>query len=751
MLILLIIPLLIFIPGIADFFYAPGSAFSDLVISHYPNAVFLRQALQSGQGVPLWSPSILSGYPFAADPLSGLWYPPGWLALGLPLPLGFNLAVMLHLLWGGLGLFLWLKSEGLKPQAAILAALTFEAMPKLVSHFAAGHITLVYAVTWTPWLLWAEKAWQQQGSWRRLWASPGVVLGVICLADVRWAFFAGLLWVAYALVGADLGVCPGLGGRIGRTHRCAPTEEDLGRIGRTHRCAPTEEDLGRGGRTHTPVGVPKRYRCAPSLLRIARNVGGLALQVVLAGVIAAPLLLPLVEFTRLSTRAALQPAEAFSLSLPPSRLLGLLFPDPGGMAEWCLYPGSLALILLVVVLLNRALVRRASFWLWVLGLSLVFSLGSAIPGLTGLAYLPGFNLLRVPPRALFLSGLALAVITAVGVDAFLENRDIDKKKVNLLVVGLAGFVLLLAGGVVVLTGRLALNITWGTASLLATAGIILWMVNREQVAKHLAVGLLVICLVNLGVVNYLSLDPRPAARVSGEGEPAAQALRSVSGIFRVYSPSYSLPQQTAARYGLELADGVDPLQLAAYARFMEKATGVPETGYSVTLPPFTAGDPRQDNRFFRPDAKLLGLLNVRFVAAEFDLPGSGLVLREKIGETRIYENPTVLPRAWVQPENLPVGEGVQAANLSELEPNRVNLTAQGPGLLVLAEQVYPGWQVKVDGQRQEIVSVLGFLRGVRLDAGEHQVEFVFHPVSVMVGVGLALLAWGAIILARILR
>ena len=85
-LLLFLVPPLVLLPSIGQFYYAPGSSFSDLAISHYPNALFLLNAIKTGQGFPWWSPSILSGYPFAADPLSGLWYPPGLLALLLPLP-----------------------------------------------------------------------------------------------------------------------------------------------------------------------------------------------------------------------------------------------------------------------------------------------------------------------------------------------------------------------------------------------------------------------------------------------------------------------------------------------------------------------------------------------------------------------------------------------------------------------------------------------------------------------------------------
>jgi hypothetical protein len=196
----LVLPLLLFLPGLAAFPYPSAEAiYSDLAISHFPNAVFLKNALLEWHQVPLWSPTILSGYPFAANPLSGLWYPPGWLALIFPLPLGFNLLIALHLLWGGIGLQRLLRSEGLVHEAALLGALAFEAMPKVFAHYGAGHLTLLYAIPWTPWLLLAERrAYQVPRAAARL-AQPGLVLALIFLADVRWAVFAGILWLAYSL------------------------------------------------------------------------------------------------------------------------------------------------------------------------------------------------------------------------------------------------------------------------------------------------------------------------------------------------------------------------------------------------------------------------------------------------------------------------------------------------------------------------------------------------------------------------
>ena len=104
-----------------------------------------------------------------------------------------------------------------------------------------------------------------------------------------------------------------------------------------------------------------------------------------------------------------------------------------------------------------------------------------------------------------------------------------------------------------------------------------------------------------------------------------------------------MPQQTAAEMGLELADGVDPLQLSSYVDFMNKADGVPNQGYSVTLPPFRNSIPGIDNELYTPDARRLGILNVQYLAAEYQLDAQGLTLVDRIDTTWIYQNEFARP------------------------------------------------------------------------------------------------------------
>jgi hypothetical protein len=123
----------------------------------------------------------------------------------------------------------------------------------------------------------------------------------------------------------------------------------------------------------------------------------------------------------------------------------------------------------------------------------------------------------------------------------------------------------------------------------------------------------------------------------------------------VYSPSYSIPQHVAGLYELDLADGVDPIQLRAYADYLTRAAGLEPQGYSVTLPPFPEGaDVRTALKDVVPDTKMLGRLGVRYVAAAFPIVDSTLLLAGEFDGVYVYRNEDAQPVADAE------GDGVIA-------------------------------------------------------------------------------------------
>ncbi|MDI6696441.1 MAG: hypothetical protein QME21_15445 [Anaerolineales bacterium] len=687
-LILLALPLAVLVPDANGFPYPNDAArYSDVPISHYPNAIYFRRALLQEGRLPLWSPNILSGAPFAANPLAGMWYPPGWLALALPLPLGFNLLIMFHLLWGGIGMCRLLRQEGLGYMGAIFGGVGFELLPKLFAHFGAGHVSLLYALPWTPWLLFAARCnAEKNNSWKE-----AIILAMIFLADPRWSAYAGLLWAAKYFFTSRPREWLSLGYRIVR-------------------------------------------QCLMALL------------------LAAPLALPLWEFTRLSSRATMDVQDVLTHSLAPVRLLGMFYPDWGGFHEYMIYSGQAALVLCLVAWLTVGRNPSLRFWMATALVAVLWALGSYLPPIMLLARLPGLDLLRVPSRSLFLWGLAIIVSAAYAVD-HLSRNPFDaamRRCVSLATTGLATFSLALIGGIWLLGRSIPMNFLWGGAFMLASS---LWINLRLQRRLSNIVwlaGLIIVCLADWLVMDLSLFTYRSPNIVLAEGKTAAEFLADQNGQFRVYSPSYSLPQQSAILYGLELTDGVDPLQLQSYVSYMQIATGVPQRGYSVTMPPFANADPDFDNAFYVPDPERLGKLNVAYVAAAFDLSLKGLEYLGQFDSVRIYRNLAWRPRSWIQPEQFS-SEWDDRVQIIEWKPERIELQAQGPGILTLSEINYPGWRVWVDGEERPIVVVEGLLRAVELPAGNHRVMFAFRPMSVYLGMALCGTACLFILFSRRLR
>ncbi len=153
---LILLPFALLLPSMASINYPPGGSYSDLAITHLPNAEFIKQSISEYGQIPLWNPNIMSGYPFAGDPLSGLWYPPSWFALLFPLPFGLNLVLYLHIAFGSICLYFLLKKLSVSYAVALIIAVAFSLLPKTYAHYGAGHITFLFAVYLTPALLLAE-------------------------------------------------------------------------------------------------------------------------------------------------------------------------------------------------------------------------------------------------------------------------------------------------------------------------------------------------------------------------------------------------------------------------------------------------------------------------------------------------------------------------------------------------------------------------------------------------------------------
>jgi hypothetical protein len=688
------------------------SEYSDLLLIHWPKTLLTHQSLAEGFGWPLWSPYALSGQPLAANQLAMLFYPPAWLLLAGRLPWAFSAFLAVHMAWAGIGAYWLVRGLGRGPAAALLAAAIFVLSGKIAAHASIGHLSLVAAVAWLPWAFGCLHRALLQAS------NTFALLAGVALAAQATTHTYALVFTAYGLLVYAMLLL-------------------LGRPG-----GPAERVQG-----------------------LLRQIPRLALVPLAAALLAAAQLLPLVEMAQYSNRAlSLREASLFSLS-PMQTLAGLLLPSASVGHEWILYPGLLTWGLVAAAWRQRRDRTVAVFALLTV-VGAVLALGEYTP-VYALAYrlLPGLRWMRTPARLWLFVSLGLAILAAFGADAWQQlHRGRAATIARRALVAAMGFSAMMSVGVMVAlrqTGRA----TWGLGVFGILSGcLLLWFTKHPRPAPFAGLALLLL-VADLLTFDYTLVRFLPTSHVTATGGGAIAWLAGQNEPFRTYSPSYSLPQPAAVQAGLGQIDGVEPVHLADYDRFMARAGGYGQEPFSVTIPPFNEDASVADaHRETEPDLRLLGLLNGRYLAAAFPLNLPGLALRWQEGDTWIYENQYALPRAWVvhrtqvvthaeawegldtlEPATVALVEtgtplaGTSAASAAEiirLEPDRVvvEVRLDEPGLLVLSEIWYPGWQARDNGNRVPIVRTNAILRGVTLAAGSHTVEVTYRPWTVRVGV-----------------
>ena len=87
------------------------------------------------------------------------------------------------------------------------------------------------------------------------------------------------------------------------------------------------------------------------------------------------------------------------------------------------------------------------------------------------------------------------------------------------------------------------------------------------------------------------------------------------------------------------------------------------------------------------------------------------------------------------------------------ESNRVVVhiaEATRPGVLVLADMWYPGWEATVDGNSTPVLAVDGVFRGVEVGQGAREVVFKYSPASFRIGMVVSLAGLAALLLMAVL-
>ncbi len=722
---------------------------SDLIALHVPWMTFLARSWRVDGELPLWNPLQFAGLPFAHDVQAAISYPPhaifrlvGEGAVGPAL----SWLIVAHVIWAGWGMFAYARATGLGTAAGLVAAVGFMLAGKWMLHLLlAGHYAFA-GLAWLPWtLLGLHGAIGRRSVVAASWA--GVAFGMLALGThPQLTLYCGLFVVIWTLPFA------------------------LDAVGERVSANPGSSSLI----SWLALGL-----CAATI----------------AGGVAAVQVAPTLEASRLASRGISGLPEGAGFSV--RSLLAVLGPSPTGLQpveSWEPRAGVGVAWLAVAAaapLLARGRDRRRAWW--AIGIALGLA-GFALGGAGLFRWVPFFKMFRMPARMFLVMGLPVAYLAGLATQAILDRPTPEMtasarrlaRRVALVAIACLVIAAIAAG-----VGKIRFHLYW--LSLIATVPAILWLMGNDAARSRRQwlvawSGILLIDLVAQTRPHLQTCDldavlaPSAVARdVAGRAGPLDRVLdRNVPG----HQSSTPLGPAVAGRLGLATVRGYNPLDLVRLKEFL-----------ALVSDPVPVRNPYNGliNAYIKHKS-LLNLLGVRFLVQPADpalrsLPGeadpdadpswrrvgfdpSPTAFTFAVGGVRrlppyeVLENRDAFPRAFVVPrvEPLPgdrpgiaramtttdfrrvalvespgpldVGAGAEEfreARVVAYRPNRVEVEADGPGLLVLADPDYPGWVATVDGTPAPIVRADYLFRGVPLPAGRHAVAFAFRPRSYLIG------------------
>jgi hypothetical protein len=502
--------------------------------------------------------------------------------------------------------------------------------------------------------------------------------------------------------------------------------------------------------------------------------------------LAAPLILPLAEYIGQSFHVHGADRKLGLMADLPHRLvlvavpflhgipLQSAVPGPPGIT-WAGYSGAVVSVLAVAGAFSlRAgpLGRSGAFFVG--ALVLLWSKFFGVPVVNELGRLPGLELTVIPKWGAPLVSFSLAMLGAFAVHAACSREGLRARSV-----WVAGLVVAVYAALMIRLNE-ALLPRFSEAHLRATAVpaaiaalFVCAMLLLRRVPPAVRGGAL--CLAAFAELFVLAPHGVFSTRYDPLVEPPfVRYLRDRQRSeppFRVFATGGILYPNFATAFHLDDIRMLDALYPSRYFEYVqsflaENVTDRYTGGY---------GSSEQPSRIAHN--KWLNAANVRFVIVPAGQDPGRQFVRVYHGEVDVYENRGVLPRAFVAgaavvvrarqealavmrdpafdpamsvvleasggssrivlPSAGPARAGEARISKYDAQEVEVEVAADRPGVLVLADAYYPGWEAELNGEPAAIYAADLAFRGVVVPAGRHRVVFHYRPAPVTAAFALA--------------
>lgn len=654
--------------------------------------------------LPLWNPYSFSGTPLLANFQSAPFYPLNILFFLMPFAAGWSLLIFLGTLLSGIFLFLYLDNLTLSKWASVFGAITFSFSGFFVLWMEWGTIT--HAGLWLPLILLSID--------KLILNKKNTKWFFIYLFSLTCSFFAGHLQIFFYLF-----------------------------------IFSWIYFLARWFQFGKKKNIFFMFLLFNSLFVILSSIQWI----------------PTLQFISLSARNVdILDSNSPGWFVPWQHLIQFVAPDffgnPTTLNYWGVwnygelvgYVGVVPLILALFAMFHRR-DKKTLFFGTFLFIALVFAFPTFLAKIPYILKFPFFSTAQ-PTRLLFIIDFTLAILSALGFDYLLKT-----KKRIVIIYPLIFIAIMLIGLWIFIPKEHLLvvknNLFLPTLLVISSAIIFFILIVAQKTSRYTTI----ICVIVLMITSFDLLRfgwkfiPFTQKSYLFPSTKTLTFLQKNLGEFRVMTTdSRILPPNFSAIYKLQSIDGYDPLYLLRYGELIAAS----ERKKADINPPFGF------NRIITPhnyESRVIDLLGVKYILSLSTLDSPKLTQVFQEGQTIIYENKNVMPRAFFAQKIEEASSGKEAINImfadsfkpettavvenadkglkaiKELAVGKVSIINYSEnkvvmetenaktGFLVFTDSFYPTWKVAIDGKTANIYKTDYNFRGIIIPDGRHRVEF----------------------------
>jgi len=658
------------------------------------------QAVQwHGGHFPLWDPYLCGGQPLVGQVQPGTLNPLNWILFSMPLKNGFLLVPVLHWYWVSIQflgvLFAYLLCRDLK----------LSRMASVLGGCAFGLGGFVGAIGWPQLMM------------------SGVLLPLILMFFLR--VLRGENPLANAAASGAL-----LGASFLSGHHNVPVFASLLLVALWI--------------YHFASAKPAERR---------RALVPAAAFFVCCGLIASAQFLPAYELGKVSMRwaGATRPLEwnekvEYSVhdqySLDPTAILSIAI--NGFQRGSAVFIGLVVLTLGLLGATARWQERMARVLAVVALGALLFALGahSLFHGIL-YALIPNLDKARAPSMAEAIFHLGIIGLAAYGLDAYRSSHATEPAN-RIAVRLLAALTLFLYASLLVLlsvrpehSGEYSTLAQTALVSILLAAILHAW--SRSHLSVRTASVLLILLLLfelnNVTNSGYQSLETASGLQKLGQDQDIATFLKQIRDPVRVEVDEKEINYNFGDWFGIPQLTGNQP----AMVKYFLDAMNDQRFRVLLAVNYYIGREPKQPGQksLFEGQRGLKVFENAGAIPRARLVHSTAVVPDETGVMAKVHDANTDLLRTVVLQGSAPTLDTCDGGTVevARYRPTSIVLHADSPcrAMVVLADVWYPGWKATVDGKPAQIWKAYNVVRGVVVDAGQHEVVMVYRPLSVFLG------------------